>query len=185
MWPTRPLTRRIRRRGFHDVLVASAVPLALLLAMYALGLHGYRLNLSPSMPMGVWRATPYIEDALFVEACLPERFKALAVERGYLGPADCAGLAALLKPLVARAGDVVELTDEAVLVNGRPIPGTATRAVDRLGRALPRQPRGVRIVGDDELWLVSAHHPFSFDSRYFGPVSRESVRASLTPVWVW
>jgi type IV secretory pathway protease TraF len=43
----------------------------------------------------------------------------------------------VLKPVVAVAGDVVEVGLEAVTVNGRPLPGSSSAAVDSLGRTLP------------------------------------------------
>jgi type IV secretory pathway protease TraF len=38
---------------------------------------------------------------------------------------------------------------------------------------------GRYIVGPAELWVVSPYSPFSFDSRYFGPVLAALVRGSL------
>jgi type IV secretory pathway protease TraF len=47
----------------------------------------------------------------------------------------------VLKPVVAIAGDVVEVRPEAVTVNSWPLPGSSSSAaVDSLGRALPHIP---------------------------------------------
>jgi type IV secretory pathway protease TraF len=32
--------------------------------------------------------------------------------------------------------------------------------------------------------LISAHHPRSWDSRYFGPVSERDIVGELHPIWV-
>jgi conjugative transfer signal peptidase TraF len=89
----------------------------------------------------------------------------------------------VLKPVIAAAGDVVEIGPDAVTVNGQRLAGTSSSSVDSLGRALPHAAWGRYIVGADELWLISTRVPNSWDSRYLGPISTLQVWSVARPVW--
>ena len=163
-------------------VVGVAIAGALLAAILGLGLH---VNLSPSAPRGLYRAvagTP-IRGA-WVAACVSLEAAAIGRARGYLWPGPCVGgVEPVLKPVVAVAGDVVELGPEAVVVNGQRLPGSVSADVDSLGLPLPHAVWGRHVVAAHEFWLVSTRVPNSWDSRYLGPFSRSQVRAVAWPVW--
>jgi len=109
------------------------------LAAATLGL-GLRVNLSPSAPLGVYRAiTGTPTRGAWVAACVSAEAAVLGRARGYLGAGPCVGgVQPVIKPVVALAGDVVELEPEAVIVNGQRLPGnssadTACRCPTRSG----------------------------------------------------
>lgn len=156
---------------------------AILAAILGLGLH---VNLSASAPRGIYRlVTGPPTRGAWVAACLSAEAAALGRARGYLLPGPCpGGVEPVLKPVVAIGGDVVELGPEAVIVNGQRLPGSASAAVDSLGRPLPHAVWGQHVVGPDELWLVSTRVANSWDSRYLGPFSRSQMRALAAPVWI-
>jgi len=162
------------------VLLAGALAAATL----GLGLH---VNLSPSAPRGLYHAvagTP--TRGAWVAACVIPEAAALGRARGYLGAGPCiGGVQPVIKPVVALAGDVVELGPEAVIVNGQRLPGSSSAKVDSLGLSLSHAVWGRHVVGADEFWLVSTRVPNSWDSRYLGPFSRSQVRAVAWPVWTW
>jgi conjugative transfer signal peptidase TraF len=89
----------------------------------------------------------------------------------------------VLKPVVAVAGDVVQIGPEAVTVNGQRLASSSTAASDSLGRELPHVAWGRHVVGADELWLVSVRVRNSWDSRYLGPISTSQVWSVARPVW--
>lgn len=71
-------------------------------------------------------------------ACVGAEAAALGRARGYLGPGPGAGgVQPVVKPVVAVAGDVVEVGARAVVVNGQSFPGSASATVDRLDRPAP------------------------------------------------
>lgn len=146
------------------------------------GALGYRINVTPSLPLGIWR-TAAIDNAEFVEFCLPDGpAKEVAVARGYLPNGLCSGGGApLLKPVAARSGDLVEVTAQGVAVNGHLV-ATPIATVDSAGRAMPAVARGMHKVAPHELWVLSSYHPGSFDSRYYGAIPRSSVLAGMVPV---
>jgi hypothetical protein len=51
-------------------------------------------------------------------------------------------------------------------------------------RALPHW-SACRRLKAQEVFLLSSYSPFSFDSRYFGPVERASVMGRAVPLWTW
>ena len=159
--------RRTCRRALVSVLLAGALAAEIL----NLELH---VNLSPSAPRGLYHAvagTP--TRGAWVAACVSPEAAALGRARGYLGAGSCVGrVQPVIKPVVALAGDVVELGPEAVVVNGQPLPGSSSADVDSLGLTLPHAVWGRHVVGADEFWLVSTRVPNSWDSRYVGPFSR-------------
>ena len=64
--------------------------------------------------------------ANLVEFCPAEPFATLSIVRGYRDPGICRdGAAPLLKPIVAKSGDVVEVSARGISVNGALLPNTA------------------------------------------------------------
>ena len=156
--------------SLHRRALFAAIFLAMLLALaFAAGL---RVNPTPSLPKGLYRivsGTPARGD--LVSFCLEGEFVDLARKRGYLeagsGPS---GLQPLLKRLEGLPGDFV---DSASLV---------LRLFDRQGRPMPSVPLSGVIPHD--MALVLADHPGSFDSRYFGFVSLDSLQR-VEPVFLF
>ena len=71
-----------------------------------------------------------------VEFCPAEPFASLSIARGYRDPGACRdGAAPLLKPVVASAGDAVELSARGISVNGVLLPNTAPLSKDTKGPA--------------------------------------------------
>jgi conjugative transfer signal peptidase TraF len=109
-----------------------------------------------------------------------------AEKRQYREPGVCADYGSpLLKPIAASEGDRVELSSAGIVVNGRPLPNTAPRVPDSMGRPLEHYPFGTYVVQHGEVWVASSWNYKSFDSRYFGPVRLSAIRQYLRPVCVW
>jgi conjugative transfer signal peptidase TraF len=152
-------------------------------------LLGLRVNVTRSYPLGLYRVVGGAAEAergSVVVVCLPEAWSRFARGRGYLGAGWCpGGDYGLGKMVLAAEGDVVELQPDGISVNGRAIPGSRALPRDARGRSMPHHPFGRHQLRPGELWLYSPHTPGAFDSRYFGPVRAEWVRAVVRPVWTW
>jgi hypothetical protein len=72
-----------------------------------------------------------------------------------------------------RRGDVVVVEHP-----GRPGYEMVKRIV-----GVPREPVGERILADDEFWVVGDREEVSTDSRHFGPVRREQVKAKVLLIY--
>jgi len=87
------------------------------------------------------------------------------------------GYAPLVKPIAARAGDTVTLSQAGVAVNGKLLQNSKQYPKDGIGRPMPMVPFGTYAVLPGTVWVISSYNRFSFDSRYFGPVNLdEKVR---------
>jgi conjugative transfer signal peptidase TraF len=162
------------------LLVAAATISVVLL----LGLLGFRFNVTPSLPVGVYRviSDPPVPGSV-VHACLPRDVAEFARARGYLGPGSCAGnVRPVGKVVLAVGGDVVTTTRNEIQVNGVPVPNSGTASRDSHGRPLPRHEWGEHRLGADELWLFSPGATNGYDSRYFGPVRTSDVISVLRPM---
>lgn len=144
---------------------------------------GYRLNLTPSEALGLWRIKELhrsvaIGDLVFV--CPPPSASFLeARERGYLRYGLCAsGFAPLIKTIAALPGQHVEIGAD-VVIDGRPIRASVVQTTDGEGR--PLRPFAGGIVPPGHLFLHSSFAS-SYDSRYFGPLPAAGLLGLARPV---
>ena len=75
-------------------------------------------------------------------------------------------------------GDVVDVSDETVIVNGTALPGSAVPALHKGGP--PRISRGRYVLGPGRIWLWTPYYR-SLDSRYFGAVRAADVQGFARP----
>jgi len=166
---------RVRKLGITVAVLVIGIFLTF-------GFLGIRFNSSPSLPVGLYIITSD-EHANLVEFCPGEPFASLSIARGYRDQGVCAdGAAPLLKPIVAGGGDVVDLSDRGISVNGRLLRNTVPLLKDSKGRELQPWHFGHYAVASGAIWVASSYHPRSFDSRYFGPVSTSAIRHRLKPL---
>lgn len=174
-----PMTGRFDRLHF---LAPLGLAVATVLGVFFLA--GFRVNLTASLPLGLYRVSPAGSLAV---VCLRGEPARLAGERAYVPLGACPSrLAPLMKRVVAQAGDQVIVTAEGVIVNGRMLPESVPMATDSRGPPMPALTATAAYahrLAAGELWLSSGYNAGSFDSRYFGPVTADQVRERLAPVW--
>jgi conjugative transfer signal peptidase TraF len=167
---------------FSNLVLFTVGPLIVVVAM---GAAGMRFNATPSVPIGLyWISSD--PQAKFVEFCPPLPYASSSVERGYRARSSrgCSdGGVPLLKSIIARPGDIVELSARGFSVNRIPIPNTAPRSVDTAGRVLTPWPFGSYRVAPGTMWVASSYNSRSFDSRYFGPIAAATIKHRLRPIW--
>jgi conjugative transfer signal peptidase TraF len=141
----------------------------------------YRLvyNPSESAPRGWYALVPerHAKTGEWILVHLPKPIARLADQRGYLPMR-----VPILKRIGAQSGDEVCASRGGIFVGGNLV--AHVFKVDSRGRPLP-QWRSCRILNAQELFLLSSYSPFSFDSRYFGPVRRAAVIGQAIPLWTW
>lgn len=160
--------------AFVVSLISSSVALSL----------GFRVNYTPSVARGLYRSVEgEAEAGDLVAVCLPSAISSVGLQRGYLGPGTCEdGAMPVLKYVLADGGDEVDLDWSSVSVVNRGSYRLRTLTVDGAGRSLAPISRGRHRIAPGELWLVSAGHRRSWDSRYYGPVPETAVRSIFVPV---
>jgi conjugative transfer signal peptidase TraF len=154
---------------------------------------GFRLNVTPSVPVGIYRVTTDPTD--YVTFCLSSSrdepaqryFTRLAIERDYLPPGTCPnGFMPLFKRIVARPGDQVSAATEGIRVNGFLLPHTAPLLFDTRHRPLCRIVTAPSYcLKPGKFWVASSDDVHSFDSRYYGPINESQILEHMRPVYVW
>jgi conjugative transfer signal peptidase TraF len=156
--------------------------------MWLLFAIGLRVNGTASEPVGIYWAVskvPAKGDLVFVLPPAVPIFR-LAKERGYLaaGPSP-AGTCGLIKQIAAVGGDRVSIDREGVRVNGIVLKNSAPRLTDEAGRLMPACYLSNYTLAVDEVLLMSAYNPASFDGRYFGPLRRANIQSVIVPLITW
>jgi conjugative transfer signal peptidase TraF len=176
--------RRMKRLvWFYRINSVSLFTLGLIVL---LGGAGFRVNLTPSEPLGLWRIVKpdrpiLVGDLVFI--CPPDTNEMReARARGYLRFGLCAGhVAPLIKTVGATSGQVIEISDD-VRVDGRPLPHSKVSRMDGQGREMARY--GGVVVPPATVFLHS-DFPGSFDSRYFGPLPMDGILGLAREVWTY
>jgi len=177
--------RIVRQRRFVGQALSATVVSVTVIALLGL-VGGFRLNLTPSAALGLWRIAPLelpvtIGESVFI--CLPNRPAMQAARaRGYLRAGLCSGgNAPLIKRVVALAGQRVVVSDH-LLVDGVRIEASHLLKHDAKGRPLLHDTGG--IVPPGMVYLFSPY-PGSWDSRYFGPVLASGILGLAQEVWTY
>lgn len=156
------------RRLWRIALLGAAVPVIAAGALVAARLHAEPVvlqNVTPSMPLGLYRRTDH---PVTVGAVVAVRQPSVA--RAYLRSLGFPTDAMLLKRIVVDGGHLICASGDRVRAGRLDL---VRLDQDRLGQALPRW-KGCRRLGSDELFL-QGDNARSFDSRYFGPIRRSDV----------
>ena len=166
-WTTRPRGRTSRAPCPRSSLVLGVLVLAAVVST-----RWVRLNLSPSVPVGLYRlerlAPPLTRGTLVV-------LSAPASIRPWWR-----SLASLLKPVAAVAGDEVCSVEGALVIHGEAYGPIYTEAD---GKPLPHLD-GCQVVPEGAVFLASTQ-PKSLDGRYFGMTPITTLTAQAVPLWTW
>lgn len=148
---------------------------------------GFRINITDSIPVGLYRITgiKHMKHA-YVIFCPDDRqaFQQ-ARDRGYIDSGLCpGGYGYLMKKVVATQGDRISITPEGVFVNQTLISFSKPQSKDGMNRILPRFHAINYQLKEDELITMTSQSAWSFDSRYYGPVRLGQIKGVITPIWV-
>ncbi|GAA5110012.1 conjugative transfer signal peptidase TraF [Bartonella raoultii] len=150
------------------------------LILFALS-QGFRINYSHSAPIGIWKVNYFQKEmrtGKFMEVCPPDvPIVKVFVEKGYLQSGACSsGAIPFLKPLVAVSGDVVQVTERGISINGHLLKNSQRNG------GVAGVPNGEYHVAEGYAWFISSFDPVSFDSRYFGAVPITNIMGSAKPI---
>lgn len=180
-----PGSYEFRQRLRRAVLWACLLATPLFLGLVAGWAFGVRINFTPSLPRGFYIVS-HSPSADLAEFCPQGSAASLSLSRRYRTLGACPdGGAPLLKPVVAHPGDTVEVNADGIRINGKLLPNSAGRFRDHQQRPLDPWPYGVYEVQPGTIWVISTFNPYSFDSRYYGPIPDSSIRHYLRPLWTF
>lgn len=135
-------------------------------------------NASASAPIGLYGVSPggRISRGATVIAWTPASYRHLAAIRRYI-PENVP----LVKRVAGMAGDRICALGNIITINGHAV--AERRAVDAAGRAMPRW-KGCLRLRQNQLFLLMAEVPGSFDGRYFGPTDKADVIGPASALWI-
>lgn len=169
------------------IALVAVVLLSLISISFLLIIMGFRLNITDSIPVGLYRITDLknIKNA-FVIFCPDDRpaFKQ-GLDRGYVEKGLCpGGYGYLMKKVVATSGDKVSITSEGVFVNRQFLPYSKPKLTDGMNLTLPQWRAIDYQLKEDEILTMTNQSEWSFDARYYGPIRLGQTKGVITPVWV-
>ncbi|WP_228933641.1 conjugative transfer signal peptidase TraF [Roseibium aggregatum] len=179
---------KARRRGRRKALAILSLAGLAVGGIAAAGfVGGYRINTTPSFPLGLWRIEELsrearLGDTLFI--CPPANSPAieLARDRLYLPAGLCNGdMAPLIKTVVAMPGQLVTIDGDQVAIDGELLAHSCIQAKDGQGRPLAAYAGGIVPAGE---LFVHSDYVASYDSRYFGPIPAGGVLGLARPVLI-
>lgn len=172
------------RRQRRNALIILGVGAALTASIAVAGAWGgYRLNMTRSYPLGLWRIEalqrgPKTGDTVFICPPAAPAFE-LALARGYLPRGLCPGETGPLIKTIAAVADQNIATERRVYIDGRLLENSDVRTADAEGRALPTFTGGIIPAGSI---FLHSKFPGSYDSRYFGPVPASGILGLARPI---
>ncbi len=146
---------------------------------------GIWVNLSSSIPPGIYhQAEGAILRGDCVLSCVPSSAAALAYERHYIGYGNCPmSTAPVGKYAVGLPGDQARINQEGIVINGTKLNSTKPLELDIEKRTL--EPFMLdRQLSEDE-YLLAGKTKESYDSRYFGPVSKKEIKGKIEAVYLF
>lgn len=140
--------------------------LVILFSIWALFGVPFYINHSPSAPEGIYvisfeRKLEYQKGDCVIVSC-PMDFPDIQVPKG----------SRFLKEVRGFPGDVYEVNPEALVIDGHAYPINHTLPY------LPHLEEGTHIVEEDTVLLLNTPD-YSLDSRYFGPLPKESIQKKV------
>src|SRR2546423_3988163 len=149
--------------------------------------NGLRFNVDSSMPLGAyWFIPGPVWRGATVQACLPLSLARYAQRRRILSDGSCStGVMPVVKVLAATGGDIVDVSDSGLRVNGHPWPMSAPRRYDASGRRVDlRLHSGRYVVPTNHVFLLG-ESAYSWDSRYWGSIARSTVAGRWVPLYLF
>ncbi|MBO7072124.1 MAG: conjugative transfer signal peptidase TraF [Acetobacter sp.] len=149
---------------------------------------GFRINTSPSIPLGIYRTTTSpLSVGSYVLLC-PENKEPFitAQKRDYIGAGYCpGGLGYMFKRVAALPNDIITTPANGMYINGKLYPDSKPFHHDALNRMLPIWHANQTRLKAGEVVLMTQGDKNSFDARYFGPLPQQQIVSVVRPVLTW
>jgi len=169
----------LKKRELKILVYALVIMAGILLASWALS-QKIMFQITPSLPKGIyWIGDPsHIDTGMLCVLNVPQNVYGMMRTRGWL-PENLKFY--LMKPILGKKGDLIEVSEAGLFVNGRYL--GPVKHHDSQGLPLPGS-YGKHILKAGEFFVASTC-PNSFDSRYFGTIRREDIKWVAHPLVIF
>jgi conjugative transfer signal peptidase TraF len=171
--------RSLRHKKVLIIMAGTLLTLLVSLALSAKTGTCYYINLSHSVPLGLYQVIPpdNLKTGDLVVFEPPQGARFLIHQRHWLPNGW-----PLIKHVGALAGDSYSVFEGSLFINSKYAGPVYER--DSQGKVLPYT--GGRFIVEQNTFLpISTHINNSFDGRYFGSVPLSAIRGKLKPVWTF
>lgn len=168
------------------VIILLIIILCILAPTAIFKLFGLRFNYTPSIPIGIYKITPdtsKIQPGDIVSFCLPNDIAKYAIKQNYITKGTCKnGSEGLIKEVIAIPGNTVIVKNNKIRIysqgliedyqtpsNVKDYKGIAPKHFIKTGKYIAK---GYWMYGYGDI-------KYSFDSRYFGEIPKESITHKL------
>lgn len=158
----------MKKPNFKNVRIAVYSAVIITASIFTVYAMGYRYNTTESMPVGFYKKVDEAPKVgSIVQFCPPVYKKYDFMPAGFCGHNE----AEYIKQIIAVPGDVVEVFNNGVYINGKYVENSTLSTRQDLPKAYGRYK-----LKDGEYWTFGSGMPkSSFDSRYFGIVKIEKM----------
>lgn len=169
---------QINKARVRPLVYAVLLAAVFVIACKALS-YKIMFQITPSLPRGAyWIEHPdKIETGMLCVFAIPTEVDGMARSRGWI-PENLRYY--LMKSIVAKQGDVVEVSAAGLSINGKYF-GPVSK-YDSQGLPLPRLYKKY-VLGPEEYFVATTYRN-SFDSRYFGKIRRSDIRWVARPLLI-
>lgn len=143
--------------------------------LFCFYLGGYRINYTGSLPVGIWKLQLCRNPERGMYVVVSMKWDVLGIRRQYHRPE-----LKLLKVVGGLPGDVVTCIEKQVYVNNAVLDNVVLQEKDSFGRLMPKFQYPYVVPKD--CYFLCAPVLKSWDSRYFGAVSRREILYRAEPV---
>ncbi len=135
------------------------------------------INFTDSVPLGIYRLerTSELRRGMYVALKPPKKAVEIAFGRPWFRPENM-----FIKEVAGVAADEICAVNQQLLINQQNRGPIST--ADKQGLLLPYA-EGCYKLETDEVFLLGPNSPWSFDSRYWGVVSRDKLQFRAVIVW--
>lgn len=149
---------------------------------------GFVINDSRSIAVGIYKSSDEpIETGRYVSFCPPINQVVInAFHWHFFNAGACpGGFAHLLKKIVASAGDLVEINQSGMFINGRKLRHSTPIVKDSNGHLIETHFLHGYVMKEGEFLMYGDGVSNSFDSRYFGVVKREQITSVINQFYLF
>lgn len=172
----------------HLLLTAIATTIALSSAAYAIANAGFVVNKTSSMPGFLYiksndQSPAQVGDVVVICPSL-EQMKPVFDLPGVttLGSGQCHGLTPLMKLVTATSGDKVTVGSDSVIVEGKGTVLNSGQYSMQTLKQLTIEQKHIKL-DKDQLFVSGISSKYSYDSRYFGPITQSNVITKVTRIF--
>lgn len=154
--------------------------LGLIVIRLLLNISQVFINTSHSLDLGLYnlKKNDFYQKGDIVLLCLNNKVSQYAYKHGFIGTGNCKfNKAPVGKTIIAEPGDIVEIIDNQIYINKQHIENSDLYELQDWFISLNKS----FVIKKDEFFVMN-NNKLSFDSRYYGPITKDSIIGKIEKI---